>query len=427
MTTSYLDSRSFSYILVLYLLIKFSTLVLSRTTLHILEIYISKDVAGSVFWVLGRLIPGLEPAIGLLDYIIIFLFCIAATPILAQGSGLHRIYNPSSLRLVTLSGISYLTFIFSIWFGRVPFFLEDLGVNQRILIILVMNISVIFVIFFLPLLFGFIEIDVFRIRYFDSIEIRQTIAYSILFAAGMALILRLGGLLEIAVLIYLSIKFLGKSKNQDIDLERSILNLLSGINSGSKRFAVGFLILTGVYLGTQTVIHVRLQLTILYTIFHSNVEITTILLFISGFAVSIFFAAVAPMWWLQRPKSAENFSRIASLYSVLLLQLFFLHWLGSFVETVPDNSGLTLQNPSVFSVLLAGTVVGYTYLRVEISTNVGSSILALTAIVLLGWILSGYPVMTDVVVLAWCALSYWAPPLMRFLGRKYGFLLNVRC
>lgn len=425
MTTSYLDTRRFSYILFLYLLIKFSTLILSRTTLQILEIYLSKDIAGSVFWVLGRLVPGLEPAIGFLDYVIIFLFCIAATPILAQGSGLHRIYNPSSLQLVTLSGICYLTFIFSIWFGRVPFFLEDLGMNQQLLIVLVMNVSVIFVIFLLPLLFGVIEIDVFRIRNFDSVEIRETISYSILFAAGMALILRLGGFLEIAVLIYLTIKFIGLSKNQNIDLEKSILNLLSGINSGSKRFAVGFLILTGVYLGTQTVIHVRLQLTILYTIFHSNAEITTFLLFITGFGVSIFFAAVAPMWWLQRPKSAENFSRIVSLYSVLLLQLFFLHWLGTFVETVPGNSELTLQNPSVFSVLLAGSVVGYTYLRTEISTNVGSSILALIAIVFLGRILFGYPVMTDVVVLAWCALSYWVPPLMRFLGRKYGFLLNL--
>lgn len=420
------NSRTVSIVLVFFLLVKILSLFISRVTIHFIEFLISRDLVGAVLLLIGHISSKLEPLIFFLEYVIAFLFCVRATPILIRKSGLLEIHDRTNVSAMVIFGLCYLTFVFSLWLGRAPTFLGDLPLEEQAVVILLLLIPVISVPVLVPYFFLVAEALSFNLANFGDLEIRQTLAYIYLFAAGMAMVLRLGGMLEIVVLIYLLLDLSPWSQHGGIDVENGVVDLLSGVDSKAPSFAIGFLILTGVYLGTQTLSMVRLQLTFFYTVFRVYADPYYILFYLLPLTLSIIASSFFPVWWLQRSITSENFRRIAGLYIILILQLVSLLWLGTYVETGIGNSRFTLKNPNIFSVLLAGCIVGYAYLHDNVGNRLVALSFALMTIIFLGKILASYHFMSDVNVLVWCAASYWFPPFLRILGKTCRSILKAR-
>lgn len=419
------NSPVFSILLAALLLIKFLSLLLSRATIHFLEILVSRDLMGAGLLLVGQISSQLDPIVFFLEYLIAFLFCAKATPILVRKSGLLEIHDRRNISGVILFGLCYLTFVYGIWLGRAPAFLAELTNEEQLLAILVLLAPVISGPILVPYFFLIAQAHPFGIVDFEDLQIRQTLAYMYLFAAGMAMVLRLGGMLELVALVYILLEMSPWSKKETIQVEDSVVKLLSGVDSNSPSFAMGFVILTGVYLGTQTLFIVRLQLTFFYTVFKVYADPYYILYYILPLALSIFASSFVPVWWLQRSDPSENFRRISGLYAILIIQLASLLWLGTYVDTGLENSKFTLQNPNIVSVLLAGCIVVYAFLRENVGNHLVALGFALMTIIFLGNILADYRFMSDINVLVWCAASYWFPLFLQILGEVIKSIFNA--
>ncbi|MFB6234684.1 MAG: hypothetical protein ABEH81_09245 [Halopenitus sp.] len=291
--------------------------------------------------------------------------------------------------------------------------------DQQYILVLYLLGSVISAPIVIPLVFGTTEAQPPTTANLRRVQIRQVVAYIYLFSAGMALLLRLGGVLELVGFFYLLLDVMKRSKQEPLEVENSIIGLLSGVDSNSTSFAFGFLILTGVYLGTQTLSLVSLQTTLFYTVFKIYTEFKYVLYYLLPLIISVFLASVVPLLWLQISNSATNFKRISGLYGILLLQLSGQLWLGTYIDSPAGTATFSLQNPNIFSVLLAGCIIGYAFLRDRVEHQLGASIFAVITIISLGSILADYSFLSDVNVLVWCAASYWFPPYIRILGRAF--------
>jgi hypothetical protein len=302
--------------------------------------------------------PGFSTEITTVEHLIAIWICVVTTRRISNQAR----YFPRLQDGLTFSGtvvVQWLLFIyFLILLGSPTPALLSLPYEAQWVVFFSLAMLPIFLVFIGPTFFEVIHYEIQDNESLD-LKLQEVLTAIILFAAALAIIFAVGPLLEIFVLLGLLLYPFSKLLGWKVDIEQRLLHLLIRLDDGERGFALGMVIVTGLYLASSAANQLQIQLTFLYTFLSYPDQFSSYSPFFFALILTIAIGGLSIFGWTSFSSSEwenkvyHNPLLIAAV--ILVVEGVAIAHLSEFVGN--SEFTLSLSNPVVFAISLSICIV----------------------------------------------------------------------
>lgn len=408
-----IESGAFYVLLVTFLVLDTLTTI-SRW--GIVRIVLENDFLASLLAFTPFVFPSLSGGIVALEYMIILMICARTTRKVARKTEFFPKLRslPMFVGVVLIQWITFLLFAVTLGSG-IPF-AQQLPYRIQLEIFLFLHMLPLSAIALFPYtvgMFGALSRGGSDIP--TKFDVRSLNSAIVLFPAGLAITYQFDLFIEVVAIAGVIVRLFGSGWFEKFDVERSLENLITQLDNGSRGFALAILILTGLYLCAWGWDYIWFQYSMLRAVSHLDTSYSPVFFLhpvanvaqISGFVL-----------WIRGSSSRYTGDwqkiPISKFTGLLIFQGTMIFWFQSSIR------GGSLTHPAYFAIALALSVVTC----VEVYHRVENGVFAYLLVIVFGIILIPEYLHSDLNaeqgVLALPVIAYGISELSQKLGQILG-------